>query len=82
MFFREKFSITQNKVPSSIEFLFILVIMLIVCVFGYFHFAKFIPSSKITTLWTFSTGDIVYSSPARDIDNDGKLEVVIGSVDY
>jgi hypothetical protein len=34
-------------------------------------------------LWSYSTGSSVFSSPSLgDIDNDRKLEVVVGSWDY
>ncbi len=37
---------------------------------------------KLPLFWSYTTGNYVYSSPSiGDIDNDGKLEVVVGSWD-
>jgi outer membrane protein assembly factor BamB/uncharacterized protein YycO len=41
-----------------------------------------IKSSSVSTYWSYTTGNWVYSSPAiGDVDSDGKLEVIIGSHD-
>ena len=37
-------------------------------------------SASVSELWNYTTGADVFSSPALgDVDNDGKLEVVVGS---
>ena len=37
---------------------------------------------SVSELWSFTTGELVFCSPAlSDVDDDGKLDVIIGSVD-
>jgi|GEM_PF-690335 len=37
---------------------------------------------SVYALWTYTTADVIYSSPCLgDIDEDGKLEVIVGSLD-
>ena len=51
-------------------------------IFGSFDHKVYCLNYDGSLLWSYTTGNYVYSSPAvADIDNDGNLEVIVGSYD-